>query len=73
MKVKFNEITYYKGKHYNEGDSINVDSRIGGAWIQTGKANEVSSKKTVRSSKRKQADSDGGEINIPRDDSKKDD
>lgn len=41
MKVKLNEPAYYKGAHYDEGDEPIVNARVGGAWIQTGKANEI--------------------------------
>lgn len=61
MKVKLNQPVYLQGKHYDEGETLSVSDRLGGAWVQTGKANEISSKKSVRTSKRKQTDETGGE------------
>lgn len=73
MKVKLNQPAYLQGKHYKEGDTLTVSKLLGGAWVQTGKADEVFSKKSVRSSKRKQADGSGGESNVSRKDSETDD
>ncbi len=72
MKVKLNKPAYYKGTKYAEGDTVRVNARVGGAWIQTGKA-DVFSKKTVRTSKQKQTDGSGGEAGSSKDDSKSDD
>lgn len=73
MKVKLNKRAYYKGKHYNEGDTPTVNARVGGAWIQSGKANEILSKKTVRTSNGEQAGVAGGENTSVGKDSGRDD
>lgn len=72
MKVTLNKDLFYKGENHKEGETLSVSARLGGAWIQTGKAN-VFSKKTVRTSKRKQANESGGKDKSPKVDSKSDD
>lgn len=64
MKVKLDKDLFHNGKQHKEGDTLSVNDRLGGAWTQTGKAH-VFSKKTVRTSKRKQADKGGGKDKNP--------
>ena len=61
MKVKIKQRLYCKGAWREEGDVLNVSTATAGAWIQTGKADELLSKKAVRAPKREQVNDTGGE------------
>lgn len=61
MKVKLNQSVYLKGEHHEEGETLEVSDRLGGAWIQTGKADEVFSKEAIFTPDREQADDSGRE------------
>lgn len=70
MKVEIKEHVYLKGTHYYEGDTLEVGDRLGGAWIQTGKAMKYFAKRAFAHPTENRLTKAGERIDVSKGDAK---